>query len=360
MSDGNNVKNILISGVRYSGKTAVCLALTTLFREEGVKTGYFKPVGWAYKFGEMDEDALLMKEVLGLRTPIETISPVVLDAYYLNKLFKGKLADAEKKIEEAYQALSKDVDVMFIEGAHSPVAFYSGNLSSFQIAKKFGAKVLIVNSFRSDLTLDDTLAQAEMFRLTGSKVIGTIFNNVPPIILEKARGIARNVSESRGIRVWGVIEEDKRLTSPTVEELCSVLEGEILEEGNMKRIVEDMLVGAMGAEVALSYFRRGVNKAVLTGGDRTDVALAALETDTSLLILTGNLYPDTRVLAKAREANVTVILVPYDTYTTIQKLEAVGGRIKPGDTNKIQLAIEKVKREVDWKNLLKAIVEEGE
>lgn len=351
------MKNVVVSGVRYSGKTAVCLALTLLFREEGVRAGYLKPVGWSSTVGGQDEDALLMKEVLGIKQPIELIAPVVLDAYYLNRLYKGELADAERRIEDAYRALSKDVDVMFIEGAHAPVAFYSGGLASFHIASKFGARVLIVNSFKSDLVLDDMLAQAEMFKLTGSKVIGAIFNNVPMIILEKVKGMVREIAESKGIRLWGVIEEDRRLTSPTVEEICNVLEGEILEEGDKNRLVENILVGAMGAEAALNYFRRSVNKAVITGGDRTDVALAALETNTSMLILTGNLHPDVRVLARAREANVTVMVVPYDTYTTVQRLEAVGGKIKPGDNKKINLAIEKVRRETDWKGLMKAIME---
>lgn len=353
----SGVKKILISGVRYSGKTAVCLALASLFREEGVNVGYFKPVGWSSKFGGIDEDALLMKEVLGIEQPVETVSPVVLDAYYLNRLYRGELNDAERRIENAYQALSRNVDVMLIEGAHAPVAFYSGKLSSFHIARKFGASVLIVNSFRSDLVLDDVLAQTEMFRLTGSKVIGAIFNNVPIIILGKAKGLVREIAEKTGINVWGVIEEDRRLTSPTVGELCSLLDGEILEEGNMERIVEDILVGAMNVEAALNYFRRGVNKAVITGGDRTDVALAALETDTSMLVLTGNLYPDVRLLTKAREAGVTVILVPYDTYTAVQKLGAAGGRIRPGDKKKISLAIDKVKREIDWRGLMKVIME---
>ncbi len=353
----SNVKKILISGVRYSGKTAVCLALASLFREDGVKVGYFKPVGWSSKSKGIDEDALLMKETLGIDHPLEVISPVVLDAYYLNRLYKGELADAERRIEDAYQALSRNVDVMLIEGAHAPVAFYSGRLSAFHIAGKFGAEVLIVNSFRSDLVLDDVLAQAEMFRLTGSRVIGAVFNNVPIIMLEKVKGMVREIAEKNGIRVWGVIEEDRRLTSPTVEEICNMLEGEILEEGNMKRIVEDIFVGAMNVEAALNYFRRGINKAVITGGDRMDVALAALETDTSMLILTGNLYPDVRLLARAREAGVTVILVPYDTYTTVQKLESVGGRIKPGDGKKIALAIDKVKREMNWRGLMKTVME---
>ena len=49
------------------------------------------------------------------------------------------------------------------------------------------------------------------------------------------------------------------------------------------------MLGAMGAELALKFFRTKPDKIVITGGDRADIQLAALETDTKCLVLTGNL-----------------------------------------------------------------------
>jgi len=45
------------------------------------------------------------------------------------------------------------------------------------------------------------------------------------------------------------------------------------------------MVGAMGQEQALNFLEVKANKAVITGGDRADVQLAALETSTKCLIL---------------------------------------------------------------------------
>jgi len=78
-----------------------------------------------------------------------------------------------------------------------------------------------------------------------------------------------------------------------------------------------MLVGAMSAEAALTYFRRRTNKAVITGGDRADIQLAALETSTSCLILTGNLYPSPVVLNRADELDVPLLLADMDTVSAI-------------------------------------------
>jgi len=86
-----------------------------------------------------------------------------------------------------------------------------------------------------------------------------------------------------------------------------------------------------------------------------DIQLAALQTDTSALILTGNIYPDVRVLARAEELKVPVLLVPFDTYTTIKSIATLTGRIKPTDTKKIELARKQVEEHVDWTEILEIL-----
>lgn len=49
-------------------------------------------------------------------------------------------------------------------------------------------------------------------------------------------------------------------------------------------MVEHLMIGAMDVDSALTYFRRKPNKAVITGGDRPDIQLAALETSTKCTI----------------------------------------------------------------------------
>jgi len=111
----------------------------------------------------------------------------------------------------------------------------------------------------------------------------------------------------------------------------------------------------MTPEVALKYFRRTIRKAVITGGDRVDIQLAALQTDISALILTGNIYPDVKVLGRADESGIPVILVPYDTYTTIKSVGTLTGRIKPNDTKKIELAKQQVEKYMNWKAIIKLL-----
>ena len=93
-------------------------------------------------------------------------------------------------------------------------------------------------------------------------------------------------------------------------------------------LVEHLLIGAMGADAALSHFRRRTNKAVFTGGDRVDLQLAALETSTSALVLTGNIRPAASVIDRAEDRQVPIILVTDDTLTTVERAEGIFGHIR--------------------------------
>ena len=67
-------------------------------------------------------------------------------------------------------------------------------------------------------------------------------------------------------------------------------------------LIEHLVVGAMSVEQALPRIRRiPGTKAVITGGDRADMQLVALETATKCLVLTGHLRPVPEVLRRAEE-----------------------------------------------------------
>jgi hypothetical protein len=127
--------------------------------------------------------------------------------------------------------------------------------------------------------------------------------------------------------VLGILPEERLLSSVSVRELVEQLGGETLccQEG-LDDLVEYLMVGAMTAETAITYFRGRPNKAVITGGDRTDVMFAALETSTQCLILTGNRVPIPEVLARAREVRVPIVVVKPDTLSTVRSAERIFGR----------------------------------
>lgn len=143
-----------------------------------------------------------------------------------------------------------------------------------------------------------------------------------------------------------------------MEEFHNELGGEVLACQNCMNLpVEDIMVDAMTLDGALRYLRRTTDKAVIIGGARADLALAALGTSTSVLILTGGLYPVVKVLSRAEEKGVPVILVHYDTYTTIERLSKVTRHINPDDKAGIRVVLENIQEYCDWQAILASLEE---
>ena len=78
--------------------------------------------------------------------------------------------------------------------------------------------------------------------------------------------------EAAGLTVLGVMPKVPILHSVSVAELAEATEAEFLcGEDEADELVEHFVVGAMGVEQALQYFRRTPRKCVITGGDRSDI-----------------------------------------------------------------------------------------
>ncbi|MEE8167510.1 MAG: AAA family ATPase [Candidatus Hydrothermarchaeales archaeon] len=351
------MSGLYVIGTSGSGKTATCLGLAQKFQEAGLRVSYFKPIG---NVGDAriteDEDAKLMKHVLKMKAPLEKITLFTLGFDYLEKYDKNKSKEYLNVIADAYQEVSEGSDVVIIEGTTNPQAMLTLNLATADIASKLGVKMLMVSTIKNDFRMDNLLLHNEYLRSRGVNLIGTIINFVPPKTIEKTETLYAPILEKRGFRILGVVPESIELTSPTVQEIHDILGGEILTgEDSMQLLLKSFLIGAMTAESALNYFKTTPEKAVITGGDRSEIALAALETSTSALILTGDLHPDPRVLSKAKEKGVPTILVPYDTYTTVEKLHDISRKIKPDDERSKRLTKELVNDYCDWEEIIKEL-----
>ncbi len=335
----------------YSGKTAVCLALGKRLQADGHKVGYLKPVStqpWRTPQGKLaDEDAAFVQSALGLGTDPSGLSPVIVTPALLSKLLSGKTKhDHQKMIKDAASSAVKGMDVLLLEGNECLRRGYSLGISDTQVAELLGALVLVVIRYRGALPLIDD-AVAAKFRL-GEQLLGVILNHIP----EKERSFvdqeAQPYLETQGVRVLGSLPRVPQLSALSVGELKERLGGEVLTESfNPDALVETFTVGAMTADAALSRFRRTKNKAVITGGDRTDIQLAALETPTELLILTGNLQPSPLIIQQAETLNVPILLVKDNTMETVEIVERAYGKTRLGQPEKLETFMELMARHVD-------------
>jgi len=337
-----------------AGKTTLCLGLALKLLEMGYRVGYFKPLGHVEPgAGEpyVDEDVMAFKDILGLGEDERTISPLSIDSKFLDSYARGKSETLRKVVVDAYHEVRKGKDFVVIEGLHGFKTGVSLGLDCSTLAGLLGAKMLLVSLARDDFTLDEILGVKNCVLHPEAELAGVVLNSVPRLMVGRAEKVLQPELQSQGVRVFGIIPEDKTLAAPTVGDVIERLGGRLLVETSMDRLVESVLVGAMSYESALHYFRKARNKAVITGGDRVDIVLAALETDTSVIVLTGDMRPSSKILDAATSRNVAVCVVPTDTYTAVTRLEAITGRIKPGDTRRAGLAKTAVETHVDWRGL---------
>lgn len=342
-----------------SGKSAIIIALASIATEMGKKIGYFKPIGVKESFvpgrEHLDEDTEIMRAILRLKHESSTICPLMIEREeFLESFMEVDTSSYIESIKVAYGKASEDVDIMLIEGPHSfSIGAFIG-CSVPRLAGILGADILLVERFSGDLVVDDVLQAQDCCIKWGTQLLGIILNRIPPEKMERVERVVKPFIEKCSIRVLGLIPEDKNLSAPTVREICDFIGGRVLAgRDGLDRVIESVLVGAMTPDSAAKYFRKVANEIVITGGDRTDIILTALETDVSAIILTGNLYPSVKIFPKADQLKVPLILVPYDTYTTLQYVQKIIGRIKPGDPRRVGAAINLVKKHVDWERILR-------
>ena len=327
-------------------------------KELNINIGYFKPIGLgsliAPERENVDEDVEVMKSLLKLEYDSSLLCPLILKRdEYLEGFTEANIRLYAKKIVESYREVSDDKEIMLIEGPRNlSVGSFLG-CPVPKLARDFNAKILLVVRFRGDAITDEIMQAQDYCMNWKTEILGVILNRIPQDKMEHTKRIIKPFIEKRGIKVLGLIPEDKSLSAPTVRDICNFIGGRILAgKDGLDKTIERVLIGAMGPESAAKYFRRAINELVITGGDRTDIILVALETGVSAVVLTGNLYPSVKVFPKADQLNVPLILVPYDTYTTLQHVQKIIGRIKPKDSRRIAAAINLVKKHVDWKSML--------
>ncbi len=119
--------------------------------------------------------------------------------------------------------------------------------------------------------------------------------------------------------------EKRTPTAITVGELAKGIGGKILNnQDKAAGLVENYMLGAMTVDSGLDYFNRKKNKAAIIRQERLDMQLAALETSTVCLVLSGgDATPVYQVRQKAESRGIPIINTPVtvsDIVTRIDKL----------------------------------------
>lgn len=325
----------LVSVGEAAGKTTIGAGLGKHMLDDGKKVGFLKPIIAEKKPSGSDSDAAFLKQILGLPEPVEALCPLV---------GNGKsLAD---KVREAYIEVSQNKDVVIIEGRCGPGPEDNLSRASYEVAEALKAKVIVVADYARE---SPATKFVNTYRGFGQNLLGVIWNKVPAKHLKRVSSEVTSEFEAVGIKVLGVVPEDRILFTLTVGELTNTIQGEILNHAEKSaELVESLMVGAMPVDSGLGYFSRRANKAAVVRGDRPDLQMAALETSTRCLVISGHKAPIDYVRQKAEEKNVPVILAKSDTIAIVNSVEEAMGRARFQQEKKLTRLAEILARRVNF------------
>lgn len=329
------------------GKTAFSAALAELLMRGGKSVTLVKPVFLVDdELGEqeVDLDTQFYQQILPAN-PASHLMPIPIP------LAIGDLTKRDKVVRQvADLVMGLESEIVIMEGLdgftpESPVA----NLATSLVQSTDACVVALTGCPDSVNSFDELMEASQTF---GSSLAGLIINGIPQHRMhEVTTKILPSVKE-QGTCILGNIPEDRRMLAPTVQDLMEHLKGEYYSsEKQGEELVEYLMVGGWFLDPGDYVLSKRNQKAVLVNAERPDLQMAALNTSTVCLVLTGGQNPIQYVTHHAELMGIPIILVNRPTVEAMDLLDTVLDRSSVRNRRKITRFGELLNQYCDMENL---------
>lgn len=362
----NSTPRVFIAATRQNdGKTTASLGLIAALQANFPRVGYIKPVGQRFVEVEeqkIDEDTVLMDAVYRLNCPLVDMSPIAVEPAFTRKYLQSANNETlVKRIQDAFDRVAWEKDFVLCEGSGHAGVGSVFDLSNAQVAKILGAKVIIVTQGGIGKPIDEVCLNRALFEKEGVEVIGVIINKVLEEKIPEITQFVRRGLKRKGLELLGVLPHQQILCNPSVDLIREELRAELLNQPpTLNASVHEVIVGAMGAQNAMKFFKRGV--LLITPGDREDILLAAgamtvPKSDEQMagIVLTGGLRPGDNVLKALQTLPIPVLLAKADSYQVASKVHNLTVKTRPTDAEKISLIRDIVAQNVNVKKIVASL-----
>lgn len=346
-------KHLIIGSTEaYSGKSTLSVIAGSRLQAIGFRVGWGKPLASVDVLGHglerRDGDLSFIPSTLSLSSEEQPPNLLSLDSRtLLERLRQGPvqpLEDALKRYGE-----NAEEDIILLEGPSTLDEGALFNLSLPEMATALDAQVLLVIQFNTRYMVDQLVAARKRI---GDALIGIVLNAIDDEDMGLVSDEIVPYLEEQGLPVLATLSKLSFLQGIRVSELVRYLDAEVLcGDDHLDLVVESLKIGAMNVNSALKFFGQGIHQAVVTGGDRRDLQIAALETSTHCLILTGQVAPPKDVLDLAKDKEVPVLSVTTDTLTTVEQVDGLFGRVPLNNQDKVSVIKEHLADEFDVERL---------
>ena len=342
------MNKLVVASTRQSaGKTSVIIGLAKALQK---KFGYMKPFGERLLYRKKrlwDYNAALMTSIFGLEESPEDMS---IGFHHAKLLYMLDEDTTKEKLQKLLSNIGENKEIVFIEGGRDLSYGVSVHLDPLSVADDLDADLLIVISGDEDMILDDATFLKKHLSI-GSKgnrrFRGIIINGVPNIADFRETHLPK--IEKLRIPVLGVVPYEKKLTHFTVGYLADRLFAKIVTcEANMNHVVKNIFIGSMSASAAMQnpLFQKP-GKLVITSGDRSDIIVAALGSNSAAVILTNNILPSPSLISRSEELGIPLLLVSADTYNVAKQIDGMESLTTRDDQEKIALIENIFKKHID-------------
>jgi phosphate acetyltransferase len=361
----------ITSAEGHSGKSTVALGVLDTLTHQIQRVGVFRPIARSIMERDYVLEALLSHD--GVDLDYDECVGVTYDDVH---------ADPEaalSRIVERYKAVEAKCDAVVIVGSDYTDVGSPTELSfNARIAANLGAPVLLVlTGRRTDETggrSPDEMRQIADLAIpelvtAHAGLLGVVVNRADPAQLDAITAAipaavpASLQAQATDVPVWA-IPEDAFLVAPTVAELLTAVDGELVkgDPALLSREALGVVVSAMSMENVLARLTEGA--IVVIPGDRSEVLLGVLMAHASEtfptvagIVLNGGfaLSPTIETLVSGLDQTLPIISTELGTYETAKRITQTRGRLSPESARKMDTALAAFEQHVDTSRLLELL-----
>lgn len=342
------MEKLVVTSMRQgAGKTSAIIGIAKALN---MKIGYMKPFGERLLYRKKrlwDYDAGLIAGIFGLEENVEDMS---IGFHHSKLLYMLDEEMTKQKLQELLAKVGNKKDFVFIEAGKDISYGASVYLDAISLARYLDAGLLVVAS-GEETALDDIAFLQKRVQLEKVKLLGIIINKVTNIA--EFTDIYLDKIKQSGVNVLGIIPYYKELPFFSVSYLVDRLFAKVIAGENcLHRVVKNIFIGSASASAALKNpLFQAEDKIVITSGDRGDMIVAAVDSNSAAIVLTNNILPPPNLIAKAEKMGVPLLLVSLDSYQVAKEMDNLESLPTKDDKDKIALIEQMIMTHVNIKEL---------
>ena len=222
--------------------------------------------------------------------------------------------------------------------------------NNLSFAEKLDAVIILISKYGDDIT--------KFSDQYGSRLLGVVVNNVSKHRIWSVENDLRKTLESKNITLLGWVPDDRTFLAPSIADVVQHLDGEYLTNENTNdKLLDHFLIGGLVLDWGPSYFSIQDRTGVVVRGDRPDIQLAALQTETTrAMILTKGVRPVEYVYYEAEQVGIPLIVVSGSTHDVTEKLENLQEKIEFNHPEKLGHMINLLEANIDVDTIRDALI----